>query len=240
MKEFKHSCTRALHLTSCDFPARGPSVSHPKPLLAPGDPAGGGNVRAGAERAAPRSDAVLPSRGGGRNAAAQTEAGPGSVRAKTDLAGRTVKSTTHVCCHLRPTQTLSALLLITMISGRFTIPPWASPGAPARTLSPREDPTRPSAESENPRARHRNGTDWPLDILWRVPPAGPAAPRGRPLCGHMRRPLSLLKPKPGRARAATPASCPQTHPSPAAVYETQCSQSLKKKAFFFLGKAIFR
>lgn len=115
MKEFKHSCTRALHLTSCDFPARGPSVSHPKPLPAPGDPAGGGNVRAGAgaQGEQPPADAVLPSRGGGRNAAVQTEAGPSSVRAKTDLAGRTVKSTTHVRCHLRPTQTLSALLLIT-------------------------------------------------------------------------------------------------------------------------------
>lgn len=64
MKEFKHSCTRALHLTSCDFPARGPSVSHPKPLPAPGDPAGGGNVRAGAGRAAPsRHCPALPRRG---------------------------------------------------------------------------------------------------------------------------------------------------------------------------------
>lgn len=185
MKEFKHSYTRALHLTSCDFPARGPSVSHPKPLPAPGDPAGGGNVRAGAgaQGEQPPADAVLPSRGGGRNAAAQTEAGPGSVRAKTDLAGRTVKSTTHVRCHLRPTQTLSALLLITTRSGRFTIPPWASPGAPAWTLSPREDPTRPSAESENPRARYRNGTDWPLDILWRVPQRGLQHPEEGPCVG---------------------------------------------------------
>lgn len=68
-------------------------------------------------------------------------------------------------------------------SGRFTIPPWASPGAPAQTLSPREDPTRPSAESENPRARHRNGTDWPLDILWRVPQRGLQHPEEGPCVG---------------------------------------------------------
>lgn len=91
----------------------------------------------------PPADAVLPSRGGGRNAAAQTEAGPGSVRAKTDLAGRTVKSTTHVRCRLRPTQTLSALLLITTRSGRFTIPPWASPGAPAPDTVPQGGPHAP-------------------------------------------------------------------------------------------------
>lgn len=186
MKEFKHSCTRALHLTSCDFPARGPSVSHPKPLPAPGDPAGGGNVRAGAgaQGEQPPADAVLPSRGGGRNAAAQTEAGPGSVRAKTDLAGRTVKSTTHVRCRLRPTQTLSALLLITTRDqGGLQSLPGPPRGHPPWTLSPREDPTRPSAESENPRARHRNGTDWPLDILWRVPQRGLQHPEEGPCVG---------------------------------------------------------
>lgn len=183
MKEFKHSCTQALHLTSCDFPARGPSVSHPKPLPAPGDPAGGGNVRAGAGRAAPRRRCpALPRRGAECRGA--NGGGAGSVRAKTDLAGRTVKSTTQVRCRLRPTQTLSALLLITTRDqGGLQSLPGPPRGHPPRTLSPREDPTRPSAESENPRARHRNGTDWPLDILWRVPQRGLQHPEEGPCVG---------------------------------------------------------